>query len=225
MGTKNETQHQFSAFELYYSMTPNRSLRQTAKQLGTSLARVGAWSSSFKWQDRSLKRDREIADRIVKANNDAIVNTAQDYRELLKKRVVEMGKKIDKLAGLFDAAGDELKAETVRDLRDIASAMQGMYEKEQSAIKLDLQIAGGSVADGATTINIITAVPRPQPDLIDMPMPLTGETVKSVTDKPALTAEPVFTDVLCCKFCGRALKDTEEFCSANCRTMFQDADQ
>jgi hypothetical protein len=55
------------AFEQYWSLGPDRSLRLLEKATGLALSQLGDWSSKFDWQYRVLQRQREeiIAQRVA----------------------------------------------------------------------------------------------------------------------------------------------------------------
>jgi hypothetical protein len=54
-----ETPKALEAFEQYWSLGPERSLRALEKATGLALSQLGDWSSKFDWQYRTMQRQRE----------------------------------------------------------------------------------------------------------------------------------------------------------------------
>jgi hypothetical protein len=57
--TAVETPKALEAFEQYWSLGPERSLRMLAEATGLQLSQLGDWSSKYDWQYRVLQRQRE----------------------------------------------------------------------------------------------------------------------------------------------------------------------
>ena len=62
-----ETPKALEAFEQYWALGPDRSLRILAEATGLPLSQLGDWSSKFDWQYRVLQRQRDeiIAARVA----------------------------------------------------------------------------------------------------------------------------------------------------------------
>lgn len=52
-----ETDEQKAAFELYYSLGENRTLKAVAERIGKTEKSVSNWSSAFKWKERLSMRE------------------------------------------------------------------------------------------------------------------------------------------------------------------------
>ena len=65
--TAVETPKALEAFEQYWALGPERSLRMLAEATGLQLSQLGDWSSKFDWQYRVLQRQRDeiIAARVA----------------------------------------------------------------------------------------------------------------------------------------------------------------
>ena len=61
---KKETLKHIEAFESYYQMGKNRSLRDLADTLGVSYTSVFNWSKAFNWGEKIKERDAEIAAKV-----------------------------------------------------------------------------------------------------------------------------------------------------------------
>jgi len=55
---KKETPQAAHAFEEYYALGEERSLRALVDKVSTNLAQLGVWSRAHKWQERVIERDR-----------------------------------------------------------------------------------------------------------------------------------------------------------------------
>lgn len=62
---KKENEVTLRAFEYYYSLGENRSLKQVAKKFGRKVGSIEHWSSSLGWADRIRERDLQIASEIA----------------------------------------------------------------------------------------------------------------------------------------------------------------
>jgi hypothetical protein len=90
---RHETLKQRKAFEHYYGLGDDRTLRQTAKDYGVTERTVNNWSQWFEWKERVRKRDKEIGDQIDKKMIDKYSTMETDIVETLyytmKKSVLE----------------------------------------------------------------------------------------------------------------------------------------
>lgn len=123
--TKNETLLMSEAFESYYLMGDRRNIRALAPQVGRAVRTVQYWSDAFRWQERVLERDREIAARIAQKNIKDVADTKDNYRKMIKLVVSRF------VAALTatDAEGKPLlKVENIADV--------------ERMIKLDLTLMG-----------------------------------------------------------------------------------
>jgi transposase len=107
---QNEKQIHKEAFEAYYLMGDERSIRKVAKQLGRSHSTVQVWAKSFNWEERVEVRDALIQqqfDERVKKTNDSLVDMKANFHKFLKYLIAE---------ALQDAQQKKLKIGSVSEL-------------------------------------------------------------------------------------------------------------
>jgi len=146
-----ETKRHGDAFDYYYSLGNERSCQKVATELSISRTSVQKWKKAFNWKERIIQRDLEINKKVEEKTNDAIVNTKADYRAMIKERLASIDVESGYLKTAYGTAkklleDGQLGATTIKDLTDLAKAMQGMYKEEQNLVKLDLLLMGE--ADG-----------------------------------------------------------------------------
>lgn len=84
------------AFEIYYSMGNNRTLKELRKKLGPDKTPGGTgnligmttlkrWSKKLNWQERIERRDIENIKQLEKKTNASIVNEKIQYRKVIKE--------------------------------------------------------------------------------------------------------------------------------------------
>lgn len=84
------------AFEIYYSMGNNRTLKELRKKLGPDKTPGGTgkligmttlkrWSKKLNWQERIEQRDIENIKQLEKKTNASIVNEKIQYRKVIKE--------------------------------------------------------------------------------------------------------------------------------------------
>lgn len=107
---QNEKMVHKEAFEAFYLMGDERSIRKVAKQLGRSHSTVQMWAKSFNWLERVEVRDALIQQQFddkVKKNNDSIVDMKANFHKFLKYLIAE---------ALVDAQSKKLKISSVSEL-------------------------------------------------------------------------------------------------------------
>jgi len=142
-----ETKEHGDAFDAYYAMGEDRSLRLLAGDRGVSVKTAKKWSTEFNWQERIIQRDLEINKKIEEKTNSAIVNTKADYRADIKENrdsLKTIRQRYEKLiADATEAiASGEIKAESVKDLDSIASSLKKLHDLNKDYVKLDLLLMG-----------------------------------------------------------------------------------
>jgi hypothetical protein len=114
-----ETLEQAKAFDYYYSLGKDRNLKRVAKRAKKSLATIKNWSRQHKWPEHVEQRDSKNAKKIMEKTDELILNTKEEYRELIKKAVDKYFQ--DFLAGKL----------AVKNIQDF-----------ERLVKLDLQLMG-----------------------------------------------------------------------------------
>ena len=158
-----ETKAHADAFNEYYLMGDKRSLRALADQLEFSERTYFKWSTIHNWQERIALKDIEISRKLNDKVDDQIVNTKADYRKMIKERLLNIKTETGYLTKAYGTAkkklededNDELDVSNIRELTDLAKAMQGMYKEEQALMKLDLLMMGEADSRVEGNINLI----------------------------------------------------------------------
>lgn len=105
-----ETPKALEAFEQYWALGPERSLRALADATGIQLSQLGDWSRKFDWQYRVLQRQREeIAAARVAAKKEAAALARRRLRnaQLLQEAALTIFAKA-KIADMEEDARDFL---------------------------------------------------------------------------------------------------------------------
>lgn len=123
--TKRETLLMTQAFEYYYSLGDQRSIRKVAEYIGRAERTVQNWSDSFGWRERVAQRDREIAEEIARKNIKDIAESKQNYRKIIKMAVSRF---VQSLTETDEDGKPKLKIDSIADL--------------ERMIKLDLVLMG-----------------------------------------------------------------------------------
>ena len=82
-----EELHHREAFEYYYGLGENRSLRLVSGEYKVSGKTAAKWSKSFNWQERIEQRDMENSRLLEKKTNNTIVNEKANYRKIIKAAI------------------------------------------------------------------------------------------------------------------------------------------
>lgn len=114
------------AFEYYYTLGGDRSLREVARKFNKSLTTIHKWNKSFNWQERCEIRDAENGRRLEERNNDTIVEVKAKYHKVLKALV---GKFVE------DLNNGRIKIDKISDLVKI--------------IELDMKLLGETETKGS----------------------------------------------------------------------------
>lgn len=136
-----ETPRHIEAFETYYALGDKRSYMALAQRLNVSKTSIAKWSKAHNWLMRATQRDIEIARRLERKTNTAIVNSKADYRkeirENLKLLKAVLGTALQKVKDEDGNVKTELiiSVDSAKNVADIVQA----YEK---LVKLDLVLIG-----------------------------------------------------------------------------------
>lgn len=141
-----ENSLQREAFEIYYQLGDQRSLRLVAEKIGRTERTVAGWSRSFSWVDRVSQR--EIEENKNNENNNTILAQTVDiktrYRIMINNLMAQASRKIAK---------GELAIRNVQD-----------YER---IVKLDLLLMGESTEIGETKGSNTTELSKADKDRLD----------------------------------------------------------
>jgi hypothetical protein len=140
-----ETLRHQEAFELYYKLGPKRSYAKVGQQIGISKTSIDKWGRNFNWGKRVKKRDKEMAEKIIKKNNRVILKTKEEYHKevqdsisLIRGALIIMAEKI---------RSKTFKAETAQDLSTLIRA-------QDAAIRLEQLLAGEADSREGRIVNI-----------------------------------------------------------------------
>lgn len=106
---KAETNIQREAFELYYSLGEERSLKAVALHFGKSERTIANWSREFSWVDRCTQRTVEESDSKEKKAIQLDVKTT--YRRLFNNLIAE---------AVRDFKNGKLRIKNISDLEKVA---------------------------------------------------------------------------------------------------------
>lgn len=106
---KIESNIQREAFELYYALGENRSLKAVALHFGKSERTIANWSRAFSWVDRCIQRTVEESDSKEKKSIQLDVKTA--YRRLFNNLVAK---------AVEDFKLGKLRIKSISDLEKVA---------------------------------------------------------------------------------------------------------
>ena len=82
------------AFEYYYSLGIERSLRKVAAKYGISEQTVFKWNKKNNWQARVAERDRVNLLKLEAENNEKIINTMKIYKSVIKSAIKQFVKNL-----------------------------------------------------------------------------------------------------------------------------------
>lgn len=160
MGSKPFTEYQKEiAFDRYYAMGGARELKGLARGLvgaegfedrAPTWKTVKRWSADNNWQERAKLRDISNSKKEQDKTDKEVVNTKADYRKQIKERLGNINTDLGYLKTSFgtakkkleDEKNTELEVKSIKELVELAKAMQGMYKEEQNLMKLDLLMMG-----------------------------------------------------------------------------------
>lgn len=141
-----ENSLQREAFEIYYQLGDQRSLRLVAEKIGRTERTVAGWSRSFSWVDRVSQREIE-ENKNNESNNTILAQTVDiktRYRIMINNLMAQASRKIAK---------GELAIRNVQD-----------YER---IVKLDLLLMGESTEIGETKGSNTTELSKADKDRLD----------------------------------------------------------
>lgn len=147
---KKETMKQVEAFEYYYVLGNDRSLRAVAKKVGVTRHSISRWSRSFHWQERLEQRDIANAKTLREKTDKAVVSSKANYRAEIKGVINTMRTMLDEVAVKLKEKGVDgaFSIESTKSLKNVVDS----YEK---LCKLDLTLMGE--ASGIEEIKLKTA--------------------------------------------------------------------
>ena len=142
-----ETKRHKDAFNDYYLMGADRSLRELARLHNVHLKSTARWSKEFNWQERIELRDIDLSRKLTEKVDDAVVNTRADYRKQIKDRLDEDLKLDSYATTLIGKAKEkiekgELSVETIKELTELMRVHQGSTAKKVELMKADLLMMG-----------------------------------------------------------------------------------
>lgn len=107
------------AFEIYYALGEDRSIRNVAKEMNKSSTTIHNWSKSFNWRERVEIRDTTVHKQLEKKTLDTIVDLKAQYHKIIKATIFQ---------AVEDIKNGTLKIESMSDL--------------QKMVQLDLELLG-----------------------------------------------------------------------------------
>jgi hypothetical protein len=156
-----ETKEHKDAFNQYYLMGADRSLRELARLRNVSEKTPKRWSKAHNWQERIELKDIDLSRKTEEALDDAVVNTRADYRKMIKENMAEDVKLDSYVTTLIGKAKDkiekgELSVDNIKDLVELMRVKQGSTAKKVELMKADLLMMGeaDSRVDNTVRINV-----------------------------------------------------------------------
>lgn len=128
MKEKVENELQIKAFELYYELGNDRSLKAVAKHFGKNERTVANWSRDFKWVERCAKRTAEEAE-ILK--EDAQADVKGKYKRLFNNLVTQ---------AIKDFNSGKLKIRNILDLERVARLHLALLDIPGEVISNDISM-------------------------------------------------------------------------------------
>lgn len=158
-----ETKKHKDAFNQYYLMGADRSLRELASERKVSAKSAYAWSVEFNWQERITLKDIDLSRQTEKILDDAVVNTRADYRKMIKENMAEDVKLDSYVVTLIGKAKDkiekgELTVDTIKDLTELMRVKQGSTAKKVELMKADLLMMGEADSRADVTGSVAEAI-------------------------------------------------------------------
>jgi hypothetical protein len=89
-----ETAKHQRAFEVYFSLGPNRSLSMVASKLGVSVAAVKKWSREFGWQQRVADRDMAVSGLVRERVTKVEVDRRSRNRQIVQAGIIATARAI-----------------------------------------------------------------------------------------------------------------------------------
>lgn len=141
---REETPEQKQAFETYFLMGDDRSIRKLAKTMGKGATTISNWSRWFNWAERIEHRDAQV-DQIVEQRNN----------KTMAEIKLEQARQIDAVMNTFweKVMQGKIELETWQDyerLWKIRQDIGGDQEKRRSSALADLTKMIGDVAKEIT---------------------------------------------------------------------------
>lgn len=156
-----ETSRHKSAFNTYYLMGADRTLKRLSDVCSVSVKTAERWSKEFNWQERIELKDIDLSRKTEEVLDDAVVNTRADYRKMIKENMAEDVKLDSYVTTLIGKAKDkiekgELTVDSIKDLVELMRVKQGSTAKKVELMKADLLLMGeaDSRVDNAVHINV-----------------------------------------------------------------------
>jgi hypothetical protein len=159
-----ETKEHGDAFDEYYAMGADRSLRSLADHQDVTERTLKRWSIEFNWQKRIVQRDLTINQRTEEKTNKAIVNTKADYRADIAKKLESLTTIREGYKKLIDDAIEaikkgEIQINSAKELDTVIASLKKLHDLDKDYIKLDLLLVGEDVPD-RTDLNIVLKLPE-----------------------------------------------------------------
>lgn len=143
------------AFEVYYALGEERSVRSVAKKMNKSATTIQNWSKSFNWKERVEIRDVTVTEAFEKKVVDTIVSLKADYHKIVKALIV---------SSIEDIKLGKLKINSVTDLEKMVTLSltlmgeedrraKGAMEEMSNAIQASMQMFGQMQYDGKDRID------------------------------------------------------------------------
>ena len=139
------------AFEIYYSLGEERSIRRVAGEMNKSPTTIHNWSKSFNWKERVEVRDATVSDVMEKKVVDTVVTLKADYHKIIKATIMR---------AVEDIKNGNLKIESIGDLQKMIDLdltlmgeedrrAKGMMDELNNAITTSMNIFGNMQYDGS----------------------------------------------------------------------------
>ena len=147
------------AFDVYYAMGKERTLKKTAESTGWGFSTIEKWSADFRWQDKIIQRDIEVGQKMMAETNRLIVKEKQEYRTQIKQNLkIIRGAIMSVFQDMKDKDGKPITDANGNIRKEMNLKVANAFEMNQmiiafnSLIKIDLQLLGESTEGGTLQI-------------------------------------------------------------------------
>lgn len=143
-----ETLRHAEAFEYYYSLGKDRSLKSVASRFKVDERSVARWSRNFNWQGRIVQRDMELAKKLQEGTNKSILDIKADYRKEINENLKIVKAEIQSaLRVVIDETTGKKTVQLKFSVNEVDELIKliASYEK---LIRLDLELAGAITFKG-----------------------------------------------------------------------------
>jgi len=110
------------AFEYYYALGQDRSLKKVAEKFGVPYKKVCGWSQRYKWKEKIEKRNAKIANKLAERTDDYIVKQRDKAVKEIKSSLRLVEKLIKNAKKKFKRG--ELNVNAIHEVRQLVDSQE-----------------------------------------------------------------------------------------------------